>query len=184
MLAIKLKIIGRKNQRTFRVIVQETRTKLGGKNVEDLGWYNPHTNQFKIDKARADYWISNGAQPTDSVATLLKKVENSEVGSYETREGRKKNKGPKAEAIEGGEPKPEAPVEGEAPEEVTAEETPTEEEVPPKSDDTTGQAVEEKKEEAPAEEPKEEAKADESSPSDAPEEAFKEEPVEEQKEGE
>ena len=127
MLAIKLKIVGRKNQRTFRVIVQEARAKLGGKLVEDLGWYNPHTNQFKVNKARFDHWISNGAQPTDSVATLLKKVESSEIGSYEAREGRKKKKGPK----EGGEPQPEAdepqvqkaeaPAEGE---EASVEETP------------------------------------------------------------
>jgi len=99
MLAIKLKIIGRRNQRTFRVIVQEARAKLGGKFVEDLGWYNPHTNQFKVNKARVEHWINNGAQPTDSVKTLLKKAQSSEVGSYEAREGRKKKKSSKGEIV-------------------------------------------------------------------------------------
>ena len=92
MLAIKLKVVGRKNQRTFRVIVQEARSKLGGKFVEDLGWYNPHTNQYKINKDRVAYWISNGAQPTETVGRILKKAQTSETETYETREGRKRKK--------------------------------------------------------------------------------------------
>src|SRR3989344_4968266 len=74
MLAIKLKPTGRRNQRTFRVIVQEDREKLGGKNAEDLGWFNPHTNQFKVNKARVEYWVKNGAQATESATKLLKRV--------------------------------------------------------------------------------------------------------------
>ena len=99
MLAIKLKMVGRKNQRTFRVIVQEARSKLGGKFVEDLGWYNPHTNQYKINKNRVDYWLGNGAQPTETVVRILKKAQTSETETYEVREGRKKKK--KAKATEG-----------------------------------------------------------------------------------
>jgi len=164
MLAIKLKLSGRKNQRTFRVIVQEGRAKLDGKNVEDLGWYNPHTNQFKVNRDRADYWISNGAQPTDSAAKLLEKVKSSDVGGYEAREGRKKKKGPVAEA--GAESAPQV-AEGEVPENAeTAEEPEKQEEAP--------------KEEAPAEE-----KIEETEKAEEKEEA-KEEPqkdIEEEKEG-
>ena len=94
MLAIKLKTAGRRNQRTFRVIVQEARSKLGGKFVEDIGWYNPHTNQIKIDRERADYWLKNGAQPTKTAEKILSKVDSSEAVTYEVREGRK-NKGKK-----------------------------------------------------------------------------------------
>ena len=92
MLAIKLKPTGRRNQRTFRVIVQEDREKLGGKNAEDLGWFNPHTNQFKVNKARVEYWVKNGAQATESATKLLKRVKDQEVGGYEARQGRKKKK--------------------------------------------------------------------------------------------
>jgi len=156
MLAIKLKITGRKNQRTFRVIVQETREKLDGKNVEDLGWYNPHTNQFKVNKDRAEYWISNGAQPTDSAARLLEKVKSVEIGSYEPRKGRKKKKGPKGEAeatapvSEVSESVPQA--EGVAPaadNETKAEETeiPTETEAPAEAETPTEEAAEPEKEE-------------------------------------
>jgi len=78
MLSIKLKLIGKKGQRSFRVIVQEARSKLRGKFIEDLGWYNPHSNQFEIKKDRVLYWLKVGAQPTETVSQLLKK--NSTTG--------------------------------------------------------------------------------------------------------
>ena len=74
------------------MIVQEDREKLDGKNAEDLGWFNPHANQFKVNRVRADYWISNGAKPTDSAAKLLERVKNSEPTSYEVKVGRKRKK--------------------------------------------------------------------------------------------
>jgi small subunit ribosomal protein S16 len=73
MLAIKLKRIGKKNQPSYRIIVAEKRSKVNGRFVEDLGWFNPLNNQSKINKERVDYWIKNGAQPTHSILTLFKK---------------------------------------------------------------------------------------------------------------
>jgi ribosomal protein S16 len=52
MLAIKLKLIGKKGQHSFRVIVQEKRAKLQGKFTDDIGWHNPHANEFKIDQEK------------------------------------------------------------------------------------------------------------------------------------
>jgi small subunit ribosomal protein S16 len=74
MLAIKLRTIGKKHQRSFRVIVQESRAKVQGKFVEDLGWYNPHTNSFNLNTERMHYWIGVGAQPTKTVSDILKKT--------------------------------------------------------------------------------------------------------------
>lgn len=74
MLSIKLKMIGKKSQRSFRVIVQEARSKLRGKFIEDLGWYNPHSNQFEVKKNRVLYWLKVGARPTETVSQLLKKI--------------------------------------------------------------------------------------------------------------
>lgn len=71
MLAIKLKRVGKKGQATFRVVVNEKRSKVQGKFNDDLGWYNPHTNEVKIDGVKANEWIKKGAQPTDSVHNLL-----------------------------------------------------------------------------------------------------------------
>jgi len=73
MVAIKLKMIGKKGQRSFRVIVQEGRSKLRGKFIEDLGWYNPHSNKIELKKERVLYWLGVGAQPTETVSQLIKK---------------------------------------------------------------------------------------------------------------
>ncbi len=71
MLAIKFKRIGKKHQASFRIVVAEKRSKLQGRFVEDLGWFNPSSDDFKINNERANYWIKIGAKPTDSVHNLL-----------------------------------------------------------------------------------------------------------------
>lgn len=74
MLAIKFKRIGKKHQGSFRVVVLEKRTKLNGRFLEDLGWLNPHTDKFELEKKRALHWIKMGAQPTDSIHNLFVKA--------------------------------------------------------------------------------------------------------------
>lgn len=74
MLAIKLKRIGKKHQPSFRVVVMEKRSKLGGRYIEDLGWLNPKTDETSVKKERVSYWMKNGAKPTDTVHNLLVKT--------------------------------------------------------------------------------------------------------------
>ena len=74
MLAIKFKRIGKKHQASFRVVVLEKRTKLNGRFLEDLGWLNPHTDKFELEKKRAAHWLKMGAQPTDSIHNLFVKA--------------------------------------------------------------------------------------------------------------
>lgn len=71
MLAIKLKKIGKKHQPSFRLVVSEKRSKVTGCYVEDIGWLNPKSKEFKVNAERANYWIKSGAQPTDTVHNLL-----------------------------------------------------------------------------------------------------------------
>lgn len=73
MLAIKLRRIGKKHQASFRVVVMEKRSKLNGRFVDDLGWLNPHTDKFELNKERARRWLKVGAQPTDTVHNLFVK---------------------------------------------------------------------------------------------------------------
>ena len=73
MLTIKLQRIGKKHQAAFRLIVGEKRSKLDGKQLEDLGWFNPHTDQTNFNKERVEYCIKNGAQLTDTARKLLTK---------------------------------------------------------------------------------------------------------------
>lgn len=58
----------------YRLIVGEKREKLNGKQLEDLGWYNPHTKKSQFNAPRITHWAKLGAQPTDTVAALLKKA--------------------------------------------------------------------------------------------------------------
>ena len=71
MLMFKLQRRGKKQQASFRLVVGEKRSKLNGKQVEDLGWYNPHTKAFSFMKDRIAYWFSHGAQSTASVHNLF-----------------------------------------------------------------------------------------------------------------
>ena len=74
MLAIKFRRIGKKKQASYRTVVAEKRSKLGGRYVEDLGWFNPRNDQFDLKIDRVKYWLGQGAQPTPSVAALLKRA--------------------------------------------------------------------------------------------------------------
>ncbi len=75
MLAIRLTKIGSKKRPVYRVIVTETRTSRDSRVLETLGHYNPKTRPatVKIDRERLAYWISVGAQPSDTVRTLVAK---------------------------------------------------------------------------------------------------------------
>lgn len=71
---IKLTRRGMKKQPTYRVVIQEERSKRDGKYIENLGVYDPRQNPplVQIKAERVNYWLKAGAQPTDSVGRLLK----------------------------------------------------------------------------------------------------------------
>lgn len=72
---IRLKRMGAKKAPFYRVVVADSRFPRDGRFIEEIGTYNPLTNpsEFKIDMEKVTKWIANGAQPTDTVKTLLKK---------------------------------------------------------------------------------------------------------------
>lgn len=72
---IRLKRIGAKKAPYYRVVVADGRYPRNGRFIEELGTYNPCVNppEIKIDKEKAEQWIKNGAQPTETVKTLLNK---------------------------------------------------------------------------------------------------------------
>ncbi len=71
MLMLKLQRIGKKHHGTFRLIVGEKRTKLDGKQLEDLGWFNPQTPKMEFKKERIEHWLKMGAGKTPTVHNLL-----------------------------------------------------------------------------------------------------------------
>lgn len=74
MLVIRLQRIGKKHQPSFRIVVSERRSKLGGPPVEDLGAYNPQTKAMAVDKEKVAHWIKVGAKATPTVHNLLVKA--------------------------------------------------------------------------------------------------------------
>ena len=77
MVKIRLRRVGAKKAPFYRVVVADSHFARDGRFIEEIGTYDPLTEPatLKIDMERAKYWISNGAQPTDTVRGLLKKAE-------------------------------------------------------------------------------------------------------------
>jgi small subunit ribosomal protein S16 len=75
MLSIRMTRVGSKKKPFFRVVVTEGRSALQSSFVENLGTYNPRSKpaQVELNKERVNYWLTKGAQPSDSVRTLLAK---------------------------------------------------------------------------------------------------------------
>lgn len=73
---IRLKRMGAKKAPFYRVVVADSRYPRDGRFIEELGHYNPTTDpaDIKIDIEKAQTWIKNGAQPTETVKSLLKKA--------------------------------------------------------------------------------------------------------------
>ena len=76
-MAVKMRLrrMGAKKAPFYRVIVADSRCPRDGRFIEEIGYYNPLTEpaEIKIDAEKAKKWIDNGAQPTETVKSLLKK---------------------------------------------------------------------------------------------------------------
>jgi small subunit ribosomal protein S16 len=73
---IRMKRVGTKNTPVFRIVVADSRSPRDGKFIEEIGTYQPlqKENNFVLDLERAKYWVSKGAQPSETVATFIKKA--------------------------------------------------------------------------------------------------------------
>ena len=71
MLKIKLSPRGKKNQITYRIVVAESKSKINGKFVDNLGFYTPQTKTLQIDKTKLADWQTKGAQITTGLDKLL-----------------------------------------------------------------------------------------------------------------
>ena len=71
---IRLKRIGKKKTPFYRIIVSDAKAPVQGKFVDELGTYDPNTNPgtVKVDAEKAQKWLANGAQPTDTVAKIFR----------------------------------------------------------------------------------------------------------------
>ena len=146
MVKIRLSRYGKKNQPTYRIVVSDARKDVHGTYIEAIGRYNPSVqpHEVEVNKERAEYWLSKGAQPSPSVHNIF--VDNDVI------------KGKKVKAAKIVKPEPveeETPAEEVA--EPAAEESSEEAEAPTEEAPAAEETAEESKEEAPAEEEKEAA---------------------------
>ncbi len=74
MVKIRLKRMGRKKLPVYKIVVMEAMSKRDGRAVDILGTYNPKSKELQVDVEKVKAWLSKGAQPTDRVAALLKRV--------------------------------------------------------------------------------------------------------------
>lgn len=75
MLKIKLFRTGKKDQASYRIVVVEAKSKIGGKYTDLLGTYNPHQDPgVVLDADKYAAWLKKGAQPTETVRKLAKKI--------------------------------------------------------------------------------------------------------------
>ena len=74
---IRLRRMGAKKAPFYRIVVADSRSPRDGKNIEEIGFYNPLKDpaEIKVDADRAKYWLGNGAQPSETVRAILKKAD-------------------------------------------------------------------------------------------------------------
>jgi len=80
---IRMKRVGAKNAPVFRIVVADGLSPRDGKFIEQFGTYQPlkKGDNFTLDLDRAKYWLSKGAQPSDTVASFIKKASKAASGS-------------------------------------------------------------------------------------------------------
>ena len=71
---IRLRRMGAKKRPFYRIVVADSRSPRDGRVIEEIGYYNPISQpaEIKVDADKAKHWLSTGAQPSDTVKTLLK----------------------------------------------------------------------------------------------------------------
>ncbi len=78
MVAIRMARHGSKKRPFYRVVAADKTASRDGRFIELLGTYDPRSKAFNVDHARYDHWVGNGAQPSDTVAQLVKKAKRAE----------------------------------------------------------------------------------------------------------
>ena len=102
MLVIRFQRVGKKHKAAFRIVLQDSRWKPGGKVLELLGFYDPHTKEKKFQAERITHWISKGAQPSSTVHNLFIDggiITGEKVKAWKAKPGSKKEAEAKTESV-------------------------------------------------------------------------------------
>ena len=98
---IRLRRVGRKHQPSYRIVVARTADPRGGEYLEVVGFYNPRTQpaELRLDMEKVDRWLAQGAEMSDTAASLIRKVRKGGDGSVQLRDM-------KADSLKAAEPAP------------------------------------------------------------------------------
>jgi small subunit ribosomal protein S16 len=75
MLKLRLKRLGKKRYPFYRLVIMENSSRRDGRPIDEVGYYNPMTKDYKFDPEKIKKWLSYGVKPTETVLTLLAKAE-------------------------------------------------------------------------------------------------------------
>ena len=133
MLTIRLARAGAKKRPFFHITVADSRKPRDGRFVERIGYFNPISSgkevRLEINQDRIDYWLSQGAQVSDRVLTLIKEKNETAEGKAKREQVKEKRRLRKVAKRVAAKPAEETPVEEAAAEETPVKETPVEEPV-------------------------------------------------------
>ena len=73
MLKLRLTRTGRKHSPSYRLVIMENSFRRDGRPIDEIGYYNPITKQYRFDSKKVKKWLGYGVQPTETVKNLLKK---------------------------------------------------------------------------------------------------------------
>jgi len=100
---IRLKRGGKRNAACYRIVVADVRASRDGKTIEEIGYYNPKGKEEKIDMERYAYWLSVGAQASETVGNIAKRAKSGKVLEKPAAKGvskpAPKKEAPKAEEV-------------------------------------------------------------------------------------
>jgi small subunit ribosomal protein S16 len=77
MLKLRLKRLGKKREPSYRIVVAQSTSRRDGRPIAEVGFYNPISKEIRVDLPAVEDWMRKGAQPTDTVKTLLQKAQPS-----------------------------------------------------------------------------------------------------------
>ena len=90
MVKIRMRRTGCKNHAAYRIVAADERSPRDGKFLEILGWYDTQIKDenFKLDLPRVDYWLSKGAKPSTTVASLIRRAKNPNLKPHHARKAK------------------------------------------------------------------------------------------------
>lgn len=95
---IRMKRTGTTNQPCYRVVVADARSQRDGRSIEQIGFYDPKHHQERIDLVRYDYWVKCGAEPSQTVQNLARRVRDPEADAKRRAENQQRRRDSQAAA--------------------------------------------------------------------------------------